>query len=103
MYLTTKFKNGLSAGLRYRYVGDRPANENNTVTAKGYMLYDAVINYTGSKYALGLSMENLANVNWNEAQFDTESKLKYENAPVSELHFTPGTPFFIKVSLTFFF
>lgn len=101
--LTAKFKNGLTAGLRYRYVGDRPANENNTVTAKGYMLYDAVINYTRSKYALGLSMENLANVNWNEAQFDTESKLKYENAPVSELHFTPGTPFFIKGSLTFFF
>ena len=101
--LTTKFKNGLSAGLRYRYVGDRPANEDNTVVAKGYMLYDAVINYTKAKYALGLSMENLANVKWNEAQFDTESKLKHENTSVSELHFTPGTPFFIKGSLTFFF
>lgn len=101
--LTTKFKNGLSAGLRYRYVGDRPANEDNSVVAKGYMLYDAVINYTKPKYALGLSMENLANVNWNEAQFDTESKLKHENTSVSELHFTPGTPFFIKGSLTFFF
>ncbi|MBL7912708.1 MAG: TonB-dependent receptor [Bacteroidia bacterium] len=100
---TTKFKNGLSAGLRYRYVGDRPANEDNSVVAKGYMLYDAVINYTKQKYALGLSMENLANVNWNEAQFDTESKLKNENTSVSELHFTPGTPFFIKGSLTFFF
>ncbi|MBA3680922.1 MAG: TonB-dependent receptor [Bacteroidetes bacterium] len=101
--LTTKFKNGLSAGLRYRYVGDRPANEDNSVVAKGYMLYDAVINFTKAKYALGLSMENLANVNWNEAQFDTESKLKNENTSVSELHFTPGTPFFVKGSLTFFF
>lgn len=101
--LTTKFKNGLSAGLRYRYVGDRPANEDNTVVAKGYMLYDALINYTKGKYALGLSMENLANVNWNEAQFDTESKLKNENTSVSELHFTPGTPFYLKGSLTFFF
>ncbi len=101
--LTTKFKNGLSAGLRYRYVGDRPANEDNSVVAKGYMLYDAVINYTKAKYALGLSMENLANVNWNEAQFDTESKLKHESTSVSELHFTPGTPFFVKGSLTFFF
>lgn len=101
--LTAKFKNGLNAGLRYRYVGNRPANEDNTVTAKGYMLYDAVINYTKSKYAIGLSMENLTNINWNEAQFDTESKLKNENNSVSELHFTPGTPFFIKGSLTFFF
>lgn len=101
--LTTKFKNGLSAGLRYRYVGDRPANEDNTVTAKGYLLYDAVINFTKAKYALGVSMENLTNINWNEAQFDTESKLKHETTSVSELHFTPGTPFFIKGSLTFFF
>lgn len=101
--LTARFKNGLSAGLRYRYVGDRPANENNTVTAQGYNLFDAVINYTTTKYAVGLSMENLTNVNWNESQFDTESKLKHENTSVSELHFTPGTPFFIKGSLRFFF
>ena len=101
--LTAKFKNGLSAGLRYRYVGDRPANENNSVVALGYNLLDGVINYTGKKFALGLSAENILNVDWNEAQFNTESKLKTENTSVSELHFTPGTPFFIKGSLTFFF
>jgi outer membrane receptor protein involved in Fe transport len=101
--LTAKFKNGLNAGIRYRYVGDRPANPENTVTAKGYHLFDAVINYTRPKYALGITMENLANVQWNEAQFDTESRLKNEAKPVSELHFTPGTPFYIKGSVTFFF
>jgi len=101
--LTAKFNNGFSAGVRYRFVGDRPANEVNTVTAKGYSLVDGVINYTRPKYALGLSAENILNVNWNEAQFDTESKLKTENTAVSELHYTPGTPFFIKGSLTFFF
>jgi len=101
--LTAKFNNGLSAGIRYRYVGDRPANENNTVVAKGYNLLDGVINFTTKKFALGLSAENILNVDWNEAQFDTESKLKTENTSVSELHFTPGTPFFIKGSLTLFF
>lgn len=29
-------------------------------------------------------------VEWNEAQFDTESRLKGEPEPVSELHFTPA-------------
>ncbi len=101
--LTAKFKNGLNAGVRYRYVGDRPANENNTVTAKGYNVFDAVINLTRSSYAIGITMENLANIEWNEAQFDTESKLKNEVQSVSELHYTPGTPFFIKGSLTWFF
>lgn len=101
--LTVKFKNGLNAGLRYRWVGDRPANEDNTVTAHGYKLLDAVVNYTRPKYALGLTMENLLNVDWNEAQFNTVSKLKTENVAVSELNYTPGIPFFIKGSITFFF
>jgi outer membrane receptor protein involved in Fe transport len=101
--LTAKFKNGLNAGIRYRYVGDRPANENNTVTAKGYNVLDAVINLTRPRYAVGITMENLANIEWNEAQFDTESRLKNEAQPVSELHYTPGTPFFIKGSVTWFF
>ncbi len=47
--------------------------------------------------------ENLLNVEWNEAQFDTESRFFDELAPVSELHYTPGTPFFVKCSTTLFF
>ncbi|MDQ3048268.1 MAG: TonB-dependent receptor [Bacteroidota bacterium] len=101
--LTAKFKNGLNAGVRYRFVGDRAANPDNSVTALGYGLVDAVFNYTRPKYELSLSMENILNSEWNEAQFDTESKLQNEAAPVSELHYTPGTPFFIKGGVTFFF
>lgn len=101
--LTTKFKKGLNASLRYRYIADRPANENNTVTALGYFLLDGGITYTHRTFELGLSFENLLNVDWNEAQFDTESRLYNELQPVSELHFTPGTPFFLKGSVSFFF
>ena len=101
--LTAKLKSGLSAGLRYRHIGDRPGNEDNTVTALGYNVLDASINYTKAKYALGITMENILDVEWNEAQFDTETRLKDEISPVSELHFTPGTPFFIKGSVSVFF
>jgi hypothetical protein len=101
--ITTIFQNGLQASLRYRCVGDRAANEMNTVTAKGYTILDAVVNFKRPKYAIGLSAENLLNTQWNEAQFDTESRLKNEAAPVSELHFTPGTPFFLKGSVTYYF
>ncbi len=101
--LTTKFRHGLNASLRYRYIADRPANEDNTVTALGYFLLDGGVTFTKRKYELGLSFENLLNVDWNEAQFDTESRLFNEPAPVSELHYTPGTPFFIKGSVSFFF
>lgn len=40
---------------------------------------------------------------WNEAQFATTSQLKNETAPVTELHFTPGTPFFAKVKFAVLF
>lgn len=101
--LTLKQKNGFNASLRYRYIDSRPANEDNTVTALGYFLLDAVVNYTKPRYQVGISIENLLNAKWNQAQFDTQSRLKNESQPVDELHYTPGTPFFLKGSLAFFF
>jgi len=43
------------------------------------------------------------NTAWNEAQFATESRLKNETAPVTELNFTPGTPLFARLKLAVFF
>ncbi len=94
---------GFNGGLSYRYIKNRPANEDNTIVAKGYFLLDASLNYTRSKYELGLSMENIFNIDWNEAQFATESRLQNETDPVTELHFTPGVPFFAKLKLAVFF
>jgi hypothetical protein len=98
--LSLKNEKGVSASLRYRYIDDRPANESNTVRAQGYFLLDAVMSYQLKNYSFGLTAENLLNAEWNQAQFDTESRLRNEPAPVSELHYTPGSPFFIKGSVT---
>lgn len=98
-----KSKQGFNGGINYRFLKNRPANENNSVVAKGYFVVDAVLNYTKPKYEIGLSVENLFNTKWNEAQFDTESRLKNEINPVSELHFTPGVPFFPRVKVAWFF
>ena len=54
-------------------------------------------------FRLFTQIENLANIDWNEAQFDTESRLYYETNPVSELHFTPGNPFNFQVGLSYEF
>ena len=101
--LTARLENGFEASLRYRYMHDRPANESNTVIAHGYTVVDAVADYHTSKYKVGNSIENLLNTKWNEAQFDTESRLFDEPAPVDELHFTAGTPFAAKLSATVYF
>ncbi len=94
---------GFNGSLTYRYIKNRPANEDNSIVAKGYTLIDASINYTKSKYEIGFALENLLNVKWNEAQFATTSKLKSEAAEVTELNFTPGTPFFARVKFAIFF
>ncbi len=101
--LNFRMKNGFNGSLRYRYLHDRAANEDKSVVAKGYVLADAVVNYTQSKFEIGLSAENIFDVDWNEAQFDTESRLKDEAESVSEIHFTPGTPLFLKLKVSFFF
>ena len=101
--LSARFESGFSGSLRYRYLADRPANEDYSTTAQGYTLLDAVLLYTQPRYELGLSAENLLNSAWREAQFDTESRLKDEAEPVTEIHFTPGTPFFLKASVSYFF
>jgi outer membrane cobalamin receptor len=94
---------GLNGGINYRYIKNRPGNEDNSIVAKGYFVMDASISYTKPKYEFGIAVENLFNVDWNEAQFATESRLQNELVPFTELHYTPGNPFFIKAKLAVFF
>ncbi|HEY8936884.1 MAG TPA: TonB-dependent receptor, partial [Cyclobacteriaceae bacterium] len=101
--LTVRRQHGFNGSLRYRYIGDRPANEDNTIVAKGYFIADAIINYSQKKWEVGASVENLFNTKWKEAQFDTESRLKNETTPVDEIHFTPGTPFSLRLRFTKYF
>lgn len=101
--LTYKKADGFNGSLRYRFMNDRPANENRSVVAQGYFVADAAINYTKKKWEAGLAIQNLFNTKWKETQFDTESRLQNEPAPVSDIHFTPGTPFFARASFVLFF
>lgn len=84
---------GITASLRCRYLGDRPANEDYSITAEGYFVADLNASYTYKRFTFGAMIENLFNTEWNEAQFATETRLQEEPDPISELHFTPGTPF----------
>ncbi|WP_179352580.1 TonB-dependent receptor [Winogradskyella vidalii] len=95
--------NGFSGGVRFRYLDDRAANEDNSIVAEGYMVTDFNINYKLNKVTLGLAIENMFDVDWNETQFATESRLQNEAQSVEEIHFTPGTPFFLKGTVSYRF
>ena len=90
----------IESAIRYRHISDRPAIEDNSIVAKGYTVIDLSLAYKYKKAKFNLSVENLMNVEWNEAQFATESRLKSEVESVEELHFTPGAPVMVKASVT---
>ena len=101
-FSVSNFK-GFSGGIHYRYLKSRPANEDNSIVAKGYIVSDLNINYEYKNMSFGISVENIFNTKWNETQFATESILKTESQSVDEIHFTPGTPFFIKGKIAYKF
>ena len=101
--ITYTAKNGLNGSLRYRFISNRPGNEDYSLTAVGYFITDAVINYTKPTYEIGLVINNVLNTKWKETQFDTETRLRNEATSVNEICFTPGTPFAAKISLSVFF
>lgn len=89
----------LSGGARYRYIGSRPAIEDNSVVARGYFVAEAFARVRVSRATISLTVDNLFNTEWNEAQFATTSRLRGEPGDVTELNFTPGAPRTIQLGL----
>jgi len=96
-------KDKFRGSLQLRYLQDRPANEDNSIEAEGYSITDLNLSYDVKNMTFGIAIENLFNQEWNETQFATESRLRNETEAVEEIHFTPGSPFFIKGIFTYKF
>lgn len=74
-----------------------------TVTAEGHTLLNLGLSYVFGSFKYFATVENLFDIEWNEAQFDTESRLASESEPISEIHFTPGNPRNIQVGISYQF
>ncbi|MEL7535254.1 MAG: TonB-dependent receptor, partial [Bacteroidota bacterium] len=94
---------GWEGRLSARYLGDRPANEDYSLVAAGYFLLDAVIRKDIGPISCSLTVQNILNREWREAQFETTSLLRGEQTPVTEIHYTPGTPFQARLALEYRF
>lgn len=95
--------NGFSGSLRFRFMNNRPANEDKSIIADGFAIFDVNLNYQYKGLLVGMSVENLFNTKWKETQFATESRLQNEPESVEEIHFTPGTPFFFRTRIAYSF
>jgi outer membrane cobalamin receptor len=94
---------GLASNLEMRYLGDRPANEDRSATAKGYTVFDWTTRYRYRQAAVFASIENLFDTQWREAQFFYSSQLRNEPAPVNDIHFTPGVPRTFLLGVSYYF
>ncbi|PXV66321.1 outer membrane receptor protein involved in Fe transport [Dysgonomonas alginatilytica] len=95
--------NGFSGSLRFRFMNNRPANEDKSIMADGFAIFDVNLNYQYKGLLVGMSIENLFDTKWKETQFATESRLQNEATSVEEIHFTPGTPFFFRTRVAYNF
>jgi outer membrane receptor protein involved in Fe transport len=107
--LTASFGNGFEAAFRVRYLDDRPATEDRTLPARGYLIMDLLGKYRWRNVEVSLAFLNLADFDWQEAVFADTSVSKFQlnhpntrtNDPV--IHFTPGDPFGVRAGVKVFF
>jgi outer membrane cobalamin receptor len=91
--LTARLPWGLSTSAEMRYLGDRVADDFGFHTARGYTLFNWNARDRYKALEAFLSIENLADTKWREAQFFFTSRLPGEPAGgVPDVHFTPGNP-----------
>lgn len=116
--LTARWANGLSVGLRGRFLGNRPADETDTLTAQGWFLMDLLASYRWRNVQLNLALQNLTNTDWREAQFADDTCLANELGTqpgcltkpgknpgdgVHDIHFTPGNPISVLAGVQVYF
>jgi outer membrane receptor protein involved in Fe transport len=93
---------GAFGSVRWMGMTDRPANEEGSLVAQGFQLVDLEAGWRWRFLQASLSVKNLLDTAWRQAQFANVSRLKDEPAPVEDLHFTPGYPRAVMATVTAF-
>lgn len=112
--LTVRREDGVFGSLRTRAISARPANEDNSLRAAGYTIWDLQLGkrwelpaaWSGGRVkalTVQLDIQNLFDHDYREAQFATDSRLRNEPDIVSDIGFTPGYPLTAIGSITFAF
>lgn len=89
--------------LRARGIADRPGNDAGTLTAQGYLIFDLMAGRTFGKLDLNLTINNLLDADWREAQFADASAVMPGAPVVEQMHFTPGIPLTATVTAAYRF
>lgn len=78
--------------IRTRGVADRVGNDDASLTAEGFLLFDIIAGKRMGSLNIELTIANVLNTEWREAQFAEESRVTPTSDVVEQMHFTPGMP-----------
>jgi outer membrane receptor protein involved in Fe transport len=116
--LTARHPTGLFGRIGAVHIADRPATEDGTLIAEGFTRVDATAGWRNERVELSVSVQNLLDTEWREAQFANVSRLPHESTPATcpagtravgdgadfegceDVHFTPGAPLNIQANAT---
>ena len=105
-----RWPEGLSSQLQMTYLGPRSLNEDRSVNASSWIVFDLTERYLiplklphGRLEAI-LYIQNLFNTDWEQATFSFPSRLPGEpGGGVVDIHFVPGNPQFVMGGLAWYF
>lgn len=101
MGITVDAKSGWFGALRWRYFGQRPLVEDNSVRSGSTSLVNARLGYTFTKsLKVQLDGYNMFNRKNNDVDYFYQSKLAGDPAPVSDIHFHPVEKRAFRLSMT---
>ncbi|MGE0473136.1 MAG: TonB-dependent receptor [Nitrospirales bacterium] len=108
--VTAHLPYGLSGNLQMLTVGSRAGVEDRSVLLEPFTIFDLILRYKIPTFSMAgrleafLSIRNLTDTDWRQAQFVYESRLPGEPAAgVTDIHFVPGTPRMVMGGLTWAF
>jgi hypothetical protein len=100
--ITVHDKRGFVA-VRTRGIGDRPGNDDGTLTAQGYLIFDVMAGKQLGKVDVNVTVNNALDASWREAQFAEASRVTPTAPIVEQIHFTPGVPLTATVTAAYRF
>jgi TonB-dependent Receptor Plug Domain len=91
--LTARLPWGFSANFEMRHLSERWLTEDRSQVASGWTVFDLGLRYRYKMLDAFVTIQNIFNTEWREAQFYFTSRLPNEpSGGVADTHFTPGIP-----------
>ena len=108
--LTARLPQGLTGTVQMLTVGSRAGVEDRSVLLEPFTIFDLIVRYRipcplpSGRLEAFVSIRNLTDTDWRQAQFVYESRLPGEPAGgITDIHFVPGTPRMVMGGLTWAF